>query len=88
MNILEIIEKKRDNKKLTKKEIEYFIKGYTNGEIADYQAAALIMAIYINGMAEEEITNMTLAMAYSGEVLDLSELGIVVDKHSSRGSRR
>ena len=59
MNILEIIEKKRDNKKLTKKEIEYFIKGYTNGEIADYQAAALIMAIYINGMDEEEITNMT-----------------------------
>ena len=88
MNILEIIEKKRDNKKLTKKEIEYFIKGYTNGEIADYQAAALIMAIYINGMDEEEITNMTLAMAYSGEVLDLSELGTVVDKHSSRRSRR
>lgn len=85
MNILEIIEKKRDNKKLNKEEIEYFIKGYTNGEIADYQAAALIMAIYINGMDEEEITNMTLAMAYSGEVLDLSELGTVVDKHSSGG---
>lgn len=85
MNILEIIEKKRDNKKLNKEEIKYFIKGYTNGEIADYQAAALIMAIYINGMDEEEITNMTLAMAYSGEVLDLSELGTVVDKHSSGG---
>lgn len=85
MNILEIIEKKRDNKKLNKEEIEYFIKGYTNGEIADYQAAALIMAIYINGMDEEEITNMTLAMAASGEMLDLSELGTVVDKHSSGG---
>lgn len=85
MNILEIIEKKRDNKKLNKEEIEYFIKGYTNGEIADYQAAALIMAIYINGMDEEEITNMTLEMAASGEMLDLSELGTVVDKHSSGG---
>lgn len=85
MNILEIIEKKRDNKKLNKEEIEYFIKGYTNGEIADYQAAALIMAIYINGMDEEEITNMTLAMVASGEMLDLSELGTVVDKHSSGG---
>lgn len=85
MNILEIIEKKRDNKKLNKEEIEYFIKGYTNGEIADYQASALIMAIYINGMDEEEITNMTLEMASSGEMLDLSDLGTVVDKHSSGG---
>ena len=50
MNILNIIEKKRDKKELTKEEIEYFIKGYTSGEIADYQAAALIMAIYLNGM--------------------------------------
>ena len=50
MNILEIISKKRDSKELSKEEIEYFIKGYTNGEIQDYQAAALIMAIYINGM--------------------------------------
>ena len=85
MNILEIIEKKRDNKKLNKEEIEYFIKTYTNGEITDYQAAALVMAIYINGMDEEETTNLTLAMAYSGEVLDLSELGTVVDKHSTGG---
>ena len=85
MNILEIIEKKRDNKKLTKEEIEYFIKQYTKGKIPDYQVAALIMTIYINGMDEEETTNMTLAMASSGEVLDLSELGIVVDKHSTGG---
>ena len=84
---MNILEKKRDNKKLNKEEIEYFIKGYTNGEISDYQVAALIMAIYINGMDEEEITNMTLSMAYSGDVLDLSELGTVVDKHSSRWSR-
>ena len=50
MNILEIIEKKRDKKELSKEEIEYFIKGYTKGEIADYQASALLMAIYLNGM--------------------------------------
>ncbi len=85
MNIQEIIAKKRDKRKLSKEEIEYFIENYTNGNIADYQASALIMAIYINGMSKEEITNLTLAMAYSGEVLDLSEFGIVVDKHSTGG---
>ena len=86
MNILEIIAKKRDSKELNKEEIEYFIKGYTNGEIQDYQAAALIMAIYINGMNDREITDLTLAMAYSGEVLDLSCFGEnVVDKHSTGG---
>ena len=85
MNVQEIIAKKRDKRKLSKEEIEYFIENYTNGNIADYQASALIMAIYINGMSKEEITNLTLAMAYSGEVLDLSEFGIVVDKHSTGG---
>ncbi len=85
MNILEIIAKKRDKKELSKEEINYFVTNYTNGNIADYQASALIMAIYINGMSKEEITNLTLAMAYSGEVLDLSEFGIVVDKHSTGG---
>jgi pyrimidine-nucleoside phosphorylase len=85
MNILEIIEKKANNKKLEKEEIEYFIKEYTNGKITDYQASALVMAIYINGMDDEEITNLTLAMAYSGNVLDLSDLGTVVDKHSTGG---
>ena len=85
MNILDIIAKKRDKQKLTKQEIEYFIVEYTNGNITDYQAAALVMAIYINGMNDEEITYLTLAMAYSGEVLDLSELGTVVDKHSTGG---
>ena len=74
MNILEIIEKKRDKKELTKEEIEFFINGYTNGEIADYQAAALVMAIFLNGMTKQETTNMTLSMANSGEILDLSKL--------------
>ncbi len=86
MNILEIISKKRDAKELSKEEIEYFIKEYTNGKIQDYQAAALVMAIYINGMNDREITDLTLAMAYSGEVLDLSCFGEnVVDKHSTGG---
>ena len=85
MNILEIIAKKRDKKVLSKEEIDFFVKNYTNGNITDYQAAALIMAIYINGMNYEETTSFTLAMAHSGEVLDLSELGIVVDKHSTGG---
>ena len=85
MNILDIIVKKRDKEELTKEEIEYFIKGYTEGSITDYQAAALIMAIYINGMNEREITDLTLSMAHSGDVLDLSSLGEVVDKHSTGG---
>lgn len=85
MNILEIISKKRDKKELTKEEIEFFIHGYTQNEITDYQAAALIMAIYLNGMTMEETTHLTLAMANSGEVLDLSEFGTVVDKHSTGG---
>ena len=85
MNIQEIIAKKRDKQKLSKEEIDFFIKEYTNGNIADYQASALIMAIYINGMDEEETTNLTIAMAHSGDILDLSELGNVVDKHSTGG---
>lgn len=85
MNIQDVIAKKRDNQKLSKEEIEFFIKEYTNGNIADYQAAALIMAIYINGMDMEETVNLTLAMANSGDILDLSELGTVVDKHSTGG---
>ena len=85
MNILEIIAKKRDKRELSKEEIEYFVKEYTLGNITDYQAAALVMAIYINGMSAEETTNLTLAMAHSGDVLNLSEFGIVVDKHSTGG---
>ena len=86
MNILEIIEKKRDKKELTEKEIDFFIKEYTKDNIADYQASALIMAIYLNGMTDEELTNFTMAMANSGDILDLSEIdGIIVDKHSTGG---
>lgn len=85
MNIQEIIAKKRDKKELSKEEISYFIKEYTNENITDYQAAALIMAIYINGMSEQETTNLTIEMANSGDILDLSELGNVVDKHSTGG---
>ena len=86
MNILDIIAKKRDKKELSKEEIDFFVKGYTNGTITDYQAAALIMAIYINGMNDEELFNLTFSMANSGEVLDLSEFGTnVVDKHSTGG---
>ena len=85
MNIQEIIAKKRDKEELTKEEINFFINEYTHGNIADYQASALIMAIYLNGMSKEETLNLTLAMANSGDILDLSELGVVVDKHSTGG---
>ena len=86
MNILEIIEKKRDKKELTKEEIQFFITEYTNDNIADYQASALIMAIFLNGMTKKETTYLTMAMANSGEVLDLSKLQeIIVDKHSTGG---
>lgn len=86
MDILDIIAKKRDKKELSKEEINFFVKEYTCGNITDYQASALIMAIYINGMNDEETTNLTLAMANSGEILDLSIFGSnVVDKHSTGG---
>ena len=86
MDILEIIANKRDKKELTSKEISFFIKEYTNGNIADYQAASLIMAIFLNGMNAREITDLTMEMAYSGEVLDLTQLNeIIVDKHSTGG---
>lgn len=86
MNINEIIKKKRDQKELSKEEIDFFIKGYSSGDVPDYQASSLLMAIYLNGMSEREIYNLTMAMAYSGEIVDLSEIpGIKVDKHSTGG---
>ncbi len=86
MRMIDIIEKKREKQELTKQEIEYFVTEYTNGNIKDYQAAALVMAIFLNGMTNQETTNLTLAMAHSGEILDLSILGeIIVDKHSTGG---
>ena len=86
MDILDIIEKKKVDKTLTKEEIEYFVQNYTNGNITDYQAAALIMAICINGMTQNEILDLTIAMANSGDILDLSEISEnIVDKHSTGG---
>ena len=86
MSILEIIAKKRDGLVLSQEEINYFVQGYTQGEITDYQAAAVVMATYINGMTKEETTNLSLAMSKSGEILDLSKFGQnVVDKHSTGG---
>jgi pyrimidine-nucleoside phosphorylase len=82
----DIIAKKRDGGELAKNEIDFFIKGYLNGEVADYQISALLMAIYLNGMNAEETANLTLSMAQSGEMLDLSSIsGIKVDKHSTGG---
>ncbi len=86
MNIQTIIEKKRDKKELNNEEIKYFVKEYVNGNIQDYHAAALVMAIYLNGMTDKETTILTLEMAKSGEILDLSKIrGTVVDKHSTGG---
>ena len=86
MNIIDIIAKKRDSKELSEEEIKYFIEEYTANRIEDYQAAALVMAIYINGMNYKETKELTMAMANSGDILDLSKLGKnVVDKHSTGG---
>lgn len=86
MRAIDIIEKKRDKGILTKGEIEYFIQAYTKGDIPDYQASAWAMAITLNGMTAEETTHLTLAMAESGDTLDLSGVvDIAVDKHSSGG---
>jgi len=86
MRAVDIVIKKRDKQELTSKEIEFFIKGFTNGEIPDYQASAFAMAILLNGMTPTETTDLTLAMAHSGQVLDLSRVvDIAVDKHSSGG---
>ncbi len=86
MRAFDIIAKKRDSKELSKEEIEFFIEGYTKGEVTDYQASALLMAIYINGFSKEETVNLTMAMIKSGDVVDLSEInGIKVDKHSTGG---
>ena len=80
MRIIDIIEKKRDGYKLTKEEIEFFIKGYTNGDIPDYQVSPLLMAIYLNGMDDEESTNLAIAMLNSGDQIDLSMIdGVKVD---------
>jgi pyrimidine-nucleoside phosphorylase len=86
MRAVDIIIKKRDRGQVTKEEINFFVQGYAKGEIPDYQAAALAMAILLNGMTPTETTDLTLAMAYSGEILDLTGVvPIAVDKHSTGG---
>lgn len=86
MRALDIIMKKRNGEELTKEEITYFIEGYTKGEIENYQASALLMAIYFQGMNDLEATYLTEAILHSGDVLDLSKIsGIKVDKHSTGG---
>jgi pyrimidine-nucleoside phosphorylase len=86
MRAVDIIAKKRDGMALTRQEIEFFIQGFTRDEITDYQAAAWAMAVYLRGMNDEETTALTLAMAHSGQVLDLSSITPrVLDKHSSGG---
>lgn len=86
MKAVEIIIKKRDNNILTKEELEFFVNGFTSGEIPDYQASAWAMAVLLNGMTDQETTDLTLAMAHSGEILDLSKIvKISLDKHSTGG---
>jgi pyrimidine-nucleoside phosphorylase len=86
MNVVEIIQRKRDGKALTEEEIRFFVDGYTSGSIPDYQAAAWCMAVYLRGMTADETIALTMAMAESGDMLDLSSaLGFAVDKHSSGG---
>ncbi len=86
MRAVDLIIKKRDGGELTQEEIEFFIAGYTRGEIPDYQAAAWAMAVVLRGMTPEETTHLALAMARSGKMLDLSAaVPIAVDKHSTGG---
>jgi len=86
VRIFDIIANKRDKKELSKEEIEFFIKGVTDGSIEDYQITALLMAIYLNGMSKKETSFLTMAMAHSGDIADLSMInGVKVDKHSTGG---
>jgi pyrimidine-nucleoside phosphorylase len=86
MRAVDVIIKKRDKGELTKEEIDFFVQNYTRGTIPDYQAAAWAMAVLLNGMTDRETTDLTMAMAHSGEVLDLSKVvPIALDKHSTGG---
>jgi|LSQX01.3.fsa_nt_gb pyrimidine-nucleoside phosphorylase len=86
MRMVDLIIKKRDKGELSKKEIEFIIKGYTNKTIPDYQMSALLMAIYFNGMNDQEATNLALEMMHSGDVFNLAAIkGVKIDKHSTGG---
>lgn len=86
MRMYDVIRKKRDGERLSAEEIAFFIDGYVRGDIPDYQAAALCMAIYLQGMTDEETVTLTDCMAHSGDTVDLSEFGTLsVDKHSTGG---
>ena len=86
MRAVDIIIKKREKGELTREEIEFFIQGFVDGNIPDYQASAFAMAVLLNGMTPHETTDLTIAMANSGQTLDLRDVvDIAVDKHSSGG---
>ncbi|ACX67852.1 pyrimidine-nucleoside phosphorylase [Paenibacillus sp. FSL H8-0457] len=86
MRMVDLIAKKRDGKELTTEEINFFIDGYTKGDIPDYQVSAMNMAIYFQDMSDRERADLTMAMVNSGETIDLSAIeGIKVDKHSTGG---
>ena len=86
MHVTDVIAKKRDGGALSQEEIEFFVQGYTQNDIPDYQAAAWLMAVYIHGMTDRETHDLTMAMAHSGDMLDLKDITpLAVDKHSTGG---